>query len=64
MNTRLFLRGALCAVMLLCTPSSHAQSNITGWGPHFGVTMDPDQIHFGMHLHFGARGEGVRFQPN
>lgn len=64
MKTRLFLLGLFGAFFLLIPPASHAQSNTTGWGPHFGVTVDPDQVHVGMHLHFGTRGEGVRFQPN
>lgn len=35
-----------------------------GWGPRVGLTIDPDQIHFGAHLDFGNFARHVRFQPN
>ena len=35
-----------------------------GWGPRVGITMDPDQFHFGAHVDFGNFAEHVRFQPN
>ena len=35
-----------------------------GWGPRVGVTLDPDQVHFGVHVDFGNFSERVRFQPN
>ena len=35
-----------------------------GWGPRVGVTIDPDQIHFGFHLNMGEFAKNVRFQPN
>jgi hypothetical protein len=35
-----------------------------GWGPRLGVSINPDQIHFGAHLDFGNFAEHVRFQPN
>lgn len=35
-----------------------------GWGPRVGVTVDPDQIHFGAHVDFGNFADRVRFQPN
>lgn len=35
-----------------------------GWGPRVGLTIDPDQIHFGAHLDFGNFAKRVRFQPN
>lgn len=35
-----------------------------GWGPRFGVTIDPDQVHFGLHLDFGQFAERFRIQPN
>jgi hypothetical protein len=35
-----------------------------GVGPRVGVTMDPDQIHFGLHLDAGNFSPRVRFQPN
>ena len=35
-----------------------------GWGPRVGLSIDPDQIHFGAHLDFGNFARHVRFQPN
>ena len=35
-----------------------------GWGPRVGLTVNPDQIHFGAHLDFGNFARHVRFQPN
>lgn len=35
-----------------------------GWGPRMGLTLDPDQFHFGLHADFGTYGRRVRFQPN
>ena len=37
---------------------------IDGWGPRFGFTGDPDQVHIGAHLHAGEIGTRTRFQPN
>ena len=35
-----------------------------GWGPRIGLSLNPDQIHFGTHLDFGHFADHVRFQPN
>jgi hypothetical protein len=35
-----------------------------GWGPRLGVSLNPDQFHFGAHLDFGNFAQHVRFQPN
>ncbi len=35
-----------------------------GWGPRVGLSLDPDQVHFGAHLDFGNFARHVRFQPN
>jgi len=35
-----------------------------GWGPRLGVSINPDQFHFGAHLDFGNFTQHVRFQPN
>jgi len=35
-----------------------------GWGPRLGVSINPDQFHFGAHLDFGNYAQHVRFQPN
>jgi opacity protein-like surface antigen len=35
-----------------------------GWGPRVGLSIDPDQVHFGGHIDFGNFADHVRFQPN
>lgn len=35
-----------------------------GWGPRLGLSINPDQFHFGAHLDFGNFARHVRFQPN
>jgi len=35
-----------------------------GWGPRVGLTINPDQVHFGAHLDFGNFAQHIRFQPN
>jgi hypothetical protein len=35
-----------------------------GWGPRLGMSLNPDQFHFGAHLDFGNFARHVRFQPN
>ncbi|MEW5874803.1 MAG: hypothetical protein AB1752_06430 [Candidatus Zixiibacteriota bacterium] len=60
MRRMLFLILLTAMAVLL---SSHAASAI-GWGPRAGMTMDPDQAHFGMHLDGGEIVPRLRFQPN
>lgn len=60
---------ALIVVLVLVLPTIANADPLTktgwrGWGPRVGVTVDPDQIHFGAHLDFGNFAEHVRFQPN
>jgi hypothetical protein len=40
------------------------RTGFRGWGPRLGVTVDPDQFHFGGHLDLGYFAEHIRFQPN
>jgi len=56
----------ILAVMLMATgvQADSTQVGFRGWGPRVGLTVDPDQIHFGAHLDFGNFGRRVRFQPN
>lgn len=35
-----------------------------GWGPRVGLSLNPDQVHFGAHLDYGQFANHVRFQPN
>jgi hypothetical protein len=41
-----------------------ASADFQGWGPRVGVTVNPDQIHFGAHADFGPMAQHVRFQPS
>jgi opacity protein-like surface antigen len=54
------------ALMLVpaCAQADNDHVGFRGWGPRIGLTVDPDQVHFGMHLDFGNFAERVRFQPN
>jgi len=60
----------LVALILILIPMiGRASTPLTkvgyrGWGPRFGITANPDQIHFGAHIDFGNFAQHVRFQPN
>jgi hypothetical protein len=56
----LTLTAAAIAGALLCTGSASA----AGWGPRLGLTVDPDQVHFGAHIDAGYLADQLRFQPN
>jgi len=49
-------------VALPCLVAVDAQA--AGWGPRVGATLDPDQIHVGVHGDLGHLARRVRFQPN
>lgn len=53
----------LVIVSAIALPLSQAAA-IDGWGPRFGLTSDPDQVHVGAHLDAGYVGENVRFMPS
>jgi hypothetical protein len=40
------------------------ESGYLGWGPRIGLSVNPDQVHFGAHIDFGNFAKHVRFQPN
>jgi hypothetical protein len=56
------LTGAVLVVML--AHAAEARPAFRGWGPRGGLTIDPDQIHFGVHTDLGDLAKNVRFQPN
>ena len=65
------LRMALFAVLLALalTPGvvradPYTDVGFRGWGPRLGLSINPDQFHFGAHLDFGNFAQHVRFQPN
>lgn len=48
----------------LAHAGSESDVGFRGWGPRVGLSVDPDQIHFGAHVDFGNFARHVRFQPN
>lgn len=58
----------VAALMILTIAgAAHAQQGGFGYrgiGPRFGLSVDPDQVHVGMHVDFGDVARQVRFQPN
>jgi hypothetical protein len=66
-NTRMILiavalAAALGPVLAMAGPDTDV--GFRGWGPRVGLSINPDQIHFGAHLDFGNFARHVRFQPN
>ncbi len=57
----------LLAVALLCVfpfTASRAQEVLLGIGGRVGATLDPDQVHFGVHADLGEIVENLVFRPN
>ncbi|MBI5867284.1 MAG: hypothetical protein HZB43_03190 [candidate division Zixibacteria bacterium] len=52
----------LLPALALADPESDVR--FRGWGPRVGLSLDPDQIHFGADMDFGNFARHVRFQPN
>lgn len=52
------------AFVLAAAPALAQDPGYRGWGPRVGLTMDPDQVHFGAHVDFGNLARHVRLQPN
>ncbi len=66
-STRMILLPAAIGLVLgpalaLATPGTGG--GFRGWGPRIGLSVDPDQVHFGAHLDLGQLANRVRFQPN
>ena len=53
---------ALVPALALAGPDTDV--GFRGWGPRVGLSINPDQVHFGGHLDFGQFAKHVRFQPN
>lgn len=56
------LAATLCAGAAVADPN--ADVGFRGWGPRLGLSVNPDQVHFGAHIDFGNFADHVRFQPN
>jgi hypothetical protein len=60
MRRATILTLTLLAITLVMAGSTYA----AGWGPRLGLTIDPDQVHFGAHIDAGYMADQLRFQPN
>jgi hypothetical protein len=66
-NTCMILIAAALAVALgpgLALAGPDTDVGFRGWGPRVGLSLNPDQIHFGAHIDFGNFARHIRFQPN
>jgi hypothetical protein len=66
-RTGMILIAAALAVALgpaLALAGPDTDVGFRGWGPRVGLSLNPDQVHFGAHLDFGNFAKHIRFQPN
>lgn len=56
--------AVLVIMCLLSARTLESRDYLLGWGPRMGATIDPDQVHLGIHLDLGDIAERVRLQPN
>jgi hypothetical protein len=66
-RSTMILVAAALAVVACSGPAladPYTDVGFRGWGPRVGVSLDPDQIHFGAHFDYGNFAQHVRFQPN
>ncbi|HWR81743.1 MAG TPA: hypothetical protein VN285_00415 [Candidatus Deferrimicrobium sp.] len=52
---------------LLCSPTAFGSKRPVGFrgiGPRIGLTINPDQVHFGGHIDFGDLAENLMMLPN
>lgn len=56
----------LYLILVLAVASSVAKADIgfQGWGLRGGLSVDPDQVHLGVHMNLGEFIPNLRFQPN
>jgi opacity protein-like surface antigen len=65
--TRVFLIAAALVLALgpaVALAGPETDVGFRGWGPRLGLSLNPDQIHFGAHIDFGNFAKHIRFQPN
>ena len=66
-RTRTTLLAAALAIALspaMAPAGPDTDVGFRGWGPRLGLSLNPDQFHFGAHMDFGNFAQHVRFQPN
>ncbi len=61
---KLFFISATIILLAGTTYSQDSEPGYRGWGPRVGLSLDPDQVHFGGHVDFGNFAKRLRFQPN
>ncbi len=64
---RMILMAAVMGAVLipaLALADAYTDVGFRGWGPRIGLSVNPDQVHFGGHLDFGQFAKHIRFQPN
>ncbi len=66
-TTRMSLIAAALVIAVgpaLALAGPDSDVGFRGWGPRVGLSLHPDQVHFGAHLDFGHFARHIRFQPN
>lgn len=60
------MRKQLCffLIIMFVPAVSMADIGFQGWGLRGGLSVDPDQIHLGVHVNLGEFVPNLRFQPN
>ena len=61
---RAIILPVVVLVSIMAAGAVEARDYVLGWGPRAGVTLDPEQVHVGMHFDLGDIAERVRLQPN
>lgn len=64
MKKNILITGFLLFLSSSIVMAQDNRMGFRGWGPRMGLTVDPDQLHFGAHADFGYIAERLRFQPN
>ncbi|MFH1068274.1 MAG: hypothetical protein V1794_01525 [Candidatus Glassbacteria bacterium] len=55
---------AFCVFLSVAAGRLQARDYVLGWGGRIGATLDPDQVHLGVHADLGEIAGRVRVQPN
>lgn len=66
-NRSLLFRCTVISLFVLAVGAraqGQASLGFRGWGLRAGVSIDPDQFHFGAHVNAGQFAPRVRFQPS
>ena len=55
---------AACVLFLAAPAWAQRSAGFHGWGPRVGVTIDPDQVHGGVHFDLGDLAPRLMLLPN